>query len=316
MAGAAIVLSSCSVFSSPASSPDSSGSASGSSAPSSSASSSTAPTTAPKTSTAPSTTPLGAPVHISSDVVGDGSVVGIGMPLIIQFDRSINSARAFVKAATVTVNGRPAGGAWFFEKPYADEPMQAHYRPQSYWPAHSRVHVNLPVNRLSAGAGLSFANNLTLDYSIGASHVSIIDAQALTMKTYTDGKLVHENPVSLGASATPTFRGIKVVMEKNRNERMIGPGYNEIVPWSVRITSSGEFIHAAARNTNIGLASTSNGCTNLRTQDALWFFNYAVVGDLAIYNNAPGPTQPSWDGLGDWNLPWSVWTSGGLLHTT
>lgn len=81
------------------------------------------------------------------------------------------------------------------------------------------------------------------------------------MTVTSDGTVVHTMPVSLGSGDHPTFDGTKVVMEKDNPERMIStPGeayYNVLVPWSVRITNSGEFIHAASWNTgNIGSRNT------------------------------------------------------------
>jgi lipoprotein-anchoring transpeptidase ErfK/SrfK len=106
-------------------------------------------------------------------------------------------------------------------------------------------------------------------------------------------------------------------MEKDRVQHMVGPGYDVNVPWSVRITNSGEFIHAASWNGgNIGQRSTSHGCTNLREADAKSFFSFAQLGDVAVYTNTGGPTMPSWDGYGDWNLPWSTWQAGGELRTS
>lgn len=233
------------------------------------------------------------------------------MPLIVRFSRSPTSRTTFEQAAKVSVNGHDAAGAWFWEKVYAGQPVEAHYRPQLFWPAHSHVQVNLPVKGLSAGPGLSYADDLTLDYRIGASHRSIIDAHNLRMRVYSDGKLVRRFPVSLGAARTPTFQGIKIVMEKRNPQRMIGPGYNELVPFSVRVTLSGEFIHDAYWNTNIGRLSTSNGCTNLSKSDSQWFYKFAQIGDVAEYPNASAKTMPVWDGYGDWNLDWSTWRQGG-----
>ena len=92
--------------------------------------------------------------------------------------------------------------------------------------------------------------------------------------------------------------------------------YDVMVPWSVRITNSGEFIHAASWNTgNIGSRNTSHGCTNLDVGDAEWFYNFSIPGDVVEYPgaNKTGTMQPSWDGWGWWNMPWSEWTNGGLL---
>jgi len=233
------------------------------------------------------------------------------MPLIVNFSRSPTSRSAFEKAATVKVNGHDAGGAWFWEKVYAGQPVEAHYRPQEFWPAHSHIQVDLPVSGLSAGKGLTYANDLTLDYHIGASHISVIDAHALRMKVYSDGKLVKTVAVSLGKAKTPTQQGIKVVMDKRNPQRMIGPGYNELVPYSVRVTLDGEFIHDAFWNTNIGRISTSNGCTNLTKSASQWFYKFSRIGDVAQYPNAPGRTMPVWDGYGDWNLDWTTWQLGG-----
>lgn len=276
---------------------------------SSSSASGTASNATPSSSPS-STAKLGKPVNVAS-IIGDGTTWGVGMPLIVTFSRSPTSRAAFEKAATVTVNGKPAGGAWYWEKVYAGQPVQAHYRQDLYWPAHSHIKVNLPVKGLSAGKGLSYANDLTLDYRIGPSHISIIDAHALKMKVYSDGKLVKTLPVSLGAAKTPTQSGVKVVMDKKNPQRMIGPGYNELVPYSVRVTLDGEFIHDAYWNTNIGRISTSNGCTNLTKDDSIWYYHFARLGDVAQYPNAPGKAMPVWDGYGDWNLNWTSWRAGG-----
>jgi lipoprotein-anchoring transpeptidase ErfK/SrfK len=269
--------------------------------------SSSSSTTTPSTKATPKP---GKPVHIGSPI-GDGTTFGVGMPLIVNFSRSPTSRGAFEKAASVKVNGHDAGGAWFWEKVYAGQPVEAHYRPQEFWPAHSHIQVDLPMRGLSAGRGLTYANDLTLDYHIGASHISVIDAVGLRMKVYSDGKLVKTFPVSLGAAKTPTQQGIKVVMDKRNPQRMIGPGYNELVPYSVRVTLDGEFIHDAFWNTNIGRISTSHGCTNLTKSTSKWFYAFSRIGDVAQYPNAPGRTMPVWDGYGDWNVDWTTWQTGG-----
>jgi lipoprotein-anchoring transpeptidase ErfK/SrfK len=274
---------------------------------------------ASSSSSAPSAT--GQPVHVRL-YESDGSTYGVGMPIIAYLSATITDARAFAKATRVTVNGSPAQGAWYFEKSavYQGYPVEAHYRPQDYWPAHASIHLDLPVQGLTAGAGLAFDNSLTLDMSTGPANISRIDGGTERMVVTSDGQQVFDFPVSLGKASTPTFGGVKVVMEKDKVERMVSnaPGnvYDIQVPWSVRITDSGEFIHAASWNGgNIGQRSTSHGCTNLNETDAQHFFDFAQIGDVAVYTNTGGPTMPSWDGYGDWNLSWSTWQGGGLLPT-
>jgi len=110
------------------------------------------------------------------------------------------------------------------------------------------------------------------------------------------------------------------VMEKKNPQHMVSaPGepdpYSLNVPWSVRLTNSGEFVHAAAWNTgNIGARSTSHGCTNLTVDDAKWFYDFSMIGDVVTYSNTgTSSVVPSWDGLGDWNVSWSQWQAGNLL---
>ena len=255
---------------------------------------------------------------------------GVGFAVVLWFSVAPTDSRAFTKAASVTVNDGPANGAWYWQKSshtFANgmqAPIEALYRPQNYWPAHARIFVKLPLKGVSAGPGLAFDDNLTLNFSTGAAHISTVTSNPLQMTVTSDGKVVKKIQVSLGAAKTPTYSGVKAVMQKGEDipgtdtrkpdgiVHMTGPGYSEDVKWSTRITASGEYIHGAPWNTHIGQISTSNGCTNLQLDTAQWFYNFAQLGDVVIYN-IPSTTMPSWDGYGWWNLPWNDWKSGGLL---
>jgi len=273
--------------------------------------------------------PAGPPpktVRVTSDL-NDGDKVGVGQPIVLNFSPSPTDSSAFTKAVTVTVNGHPANGAWYWEKPYADQPIQAHYRERSYWPANATIQVKLPIGGRSAGKGLAYAGALTsVTFTTGDSHVSTVDYASRKLTVTSNGRVVGTFPVSLGAAATPTYNGIKVVMQKgedapgtdtlrpNGTVMMSGPGYsNDPVPWSVRITASGEYVHAAGWNTNIGVRDTSNGCTNLKPADGKWFYNFSLLGDVVQYSNTDGDPMNPLDGLGDWNIGWSQWTQGGQL---
>jgi lipoprotein-anchoring transpeptidase ErfK/SrfK len=121
--------------------------------------------------------------------------------------------------------------------------------------------------------------------------------------------LVGTLPVSLGSADWPTYSGVKVVEEFDRVQNMEGTP----VPWSVRVTNSGEFVHAASWNGRIGSANTSHGCTNLSVADAEWFYKFSQLGDVVTYPDAQGPRMKVWDGLGDWNVPWTEWRAGGVF---
>ncbi|GAA0576492.1 hypothetical protein GCM10010172_71590 [Paractinoplanes ferrugineus] len=275
-----------------------------------------APAAAPSSAAAPAT-PAGKPVHVRL-LEGDGTTWGVGMPIIAYLSKKITDAHAFTAASAVTVNGQPAGGAWFFQKSaiYPGYPLEAHYRTEKYWPAHAKIHLDLTTKGQPAGTGLVFDNSLSLDMNTGPANVSKVDGKTERMVVTSDGKPVFTFPVSLGKASTPTFGGTKVVMEKDKVQRMTGPGYDLKVPWSVRITNSGEFFHSASWNGgNIGQRSTSHGCANLNVGDAQKFFDFTQVGDVAVFTGTGGPTMPSWDGYGDWNLAWKTWKAGGALKT-
>jgi lipoprotein-anchoring transpeptidase ErfK/SrfK len=291
-----------------------------SSAPPSNVSSSTAPSSDESASTAPSPTAKPVPVHVSL-LESDGGTFGVGMPIIAYFTKTISDSSAFLKATTVKIDGQPAAGAWYFEKSARPgNPLEAHYRLQGHWPAHTQLQMDMPVEGLSGGGNFVFQNSLTLSMAIGADHSSTVDAATLRMQVFADGKLVKTMPVSLGKASTPTYNGVKVVMERDKVQHMVGTPddpYSLLVPWSVRMTNSGEFIHSASWNGgNIGSRSTSNGCTNLNTADAQWFYNFAVIGDVVTYVNTNGGPMPTWDGYGDWNLAWSTWKAGGIVQSS
>jgi lipoprotein-anchoring transpeptidase ErfK/SrfK len=286
----------------------------GTAAPGSTSASSSAPS-----SPAAPPTPKGDPVHVSL-FEGDGSTYGVGMPIIVYFDTKVTDATAFDKFVQVTVNGQPANGAWYFEPPQRSEAaLEAHYRLPQYWPAHAAIHLDMNLKDKSAGPGLYFDNDLTLDMNTGAAQVGTVDGSADTMTLTADGQPVRTLQVSLGAAKTPTYLGTKLVMAKSNPERMKSdPGdpepYDVLVPWSVRVTNSGEFIHDASWNGQIGSANTSHGCTNLSPADSQWYYNWSQIGDPVTYTNTgTGQVVPEDDGWGDWNVDWPTWSQGGQL---
>ena len=207
------------------------------------------------------------------------------------------------------MNGQPEQGAWYFEYSAANAgyPVEGHFRLQNYWPAHAKVHIDIPAKGLSAGKGLSFDDSLTSDWNTGPRNVSTVDDSTHRMTVTSDGHTYGTFPVSLGASNTPTARGIKVIMEKGRSICMRGPGYYECgVKYTQRLTYGGEYLHSAPWNIshiNSGVDS-SNGCTNLLPTDAQRLYGFLNIGDVVIYPNANGPAMSLGAGYGDWNVDW------------
>jgi lipoprotein-anchoring transpeptidase ErfK/SrfK len=287
-------------------------------------------TAAPTDSATPQATPV--PVRVKL-FIADGAHFGVGMPIIAFFSQKITNGAALAEATKVTVNGEPIEGGWFFETSAADKdfPVEAHWRPKDYWPAHSAIHMDLPIKGLSGGPvkgqpgkEFVFNNSLTSDFTTGEKNIVTVDDATHKLTVMSDGKLWGTFPVSLGANETPTARGVKVIMEKGESICMSGqppngPAYHECgVKWTQRLTYGGEYLHAAPWNTaniNAGIDS-SNGCTNLHTADAKKLYDFLRIGDVVDFPNANGPRMQLGEGYGDWNVPWSMWQTGGLVPTT
>ena len=262
------------------------------------------------------------PVHIKT-LNADGAQYGVGMPVIAFFSKKIKSGKALQDATKVTVDGHPLAGAWYFEYSsyYKGYPIEAHWRPEHYWPAHSRVHVNIPAKGLSAGGNLAYDDSLTLDFFIGAQNIGVVDNTTHRLVVTSDGHKKFDVPVSLGATSTPTRHGIKVIMEKLPTVCMhdiAGTYYECGIKKDQRLTYDGEYLHSAPWNvSNIQHGvNSSNGCTNLLPDDATKLYSFLEVGDVIVYPNANGKAMQLGDGYGDWNVDWNVWQTGGLVSTT
>ena len=283
----------------------------------------TTTTTAPSSASASSSSKPAKPkkpVHIKLLNL-DGSTYGVGMPLIAFFSRRIHDAKPLQQITKATVNGKPIKGAWYFETSsyYKGYPIEAHFRPQNFWPAHSRIFIKIPAKGVSAGKNLAYDDSLTSEWTTGPRNIGVVDDSTHKLTITSDGKHWGTFPVSLGASKTPTARGTKVIMEKGVSICMSGPGYHECgVKFTQRLTYGGEYLHSAPWNVdNIhhGVDS-SNGCTNLLPNDAQKLYGFLRVGDVIEYPNANGPQMQLGMGYGDWNIDWSIWQTGGLVSTT
>ena len=92
------------------------------------------------------------------------------------------------------------------------------------------------------------------------------------------------------------------------------PDYYKLdVPYALRVTWSGEFVHAAPWSTaNQGLANVSHGCVGMSLSNAIWLFNLTTVGDVVKVINSPRTLEPG-NGYTDWNVPWKQWRKGSAL---
>ena len=163
----------------------------------------------------------------------------------------------------------------------------------------------------------------TIRFSVGERRVSVVDVRTHRMKVTSGGRTLRVLPVSTGRERYPTTNGVHFVLEKNQVKVMDsstvgiprnGPGgYYQRVAWSVRISNSGEFVHAAPWSTGSqGSANVSHGCVNLSTANAAWFFGQTRRGDVVEVRGSPKRPGSSF-GVADWNMSWSRWLAGSAL---
>ena len=247
----------------------------------------------------------------------DGETVGVGLPIGVWFNEPVADRAAVERRLQVSSSKRVTGAwHWFNDR-------EVHYRPRSYWPAGAKVTVAARLAGTDAGGGLWGVADRTVSFRIGERRVSVVDVRTHRMKVTSGGKTLRVLPVSTGREKYPTTNGVHFVIEKNAVKLMdsstVGiprnspAGYYQKVGWSVRISNSGEFVHAAPWSTGSqGRANVSHGCVNLSTANAAWYFGLTRRGDVVEVRGSPKRPGASF-GVADWNMSWSRWLAGSAL---
>ncbi len=249
-----------------------------------------------------------------------GSEVGVGMPIIVRFNKPV-SDRAAVEAGLLVSSRKPIDGAWSW---ISD--TEVHYRPEKYWPNNDKVTLDVALRGVQAGKNTWSMENRTITFKTPAAMVSTVDVARHVMTVRRNGEVLRVVPITSGKAGFLTRDGIKVVLEKHvlkvMDSATVGipkgdPDYYHLdVPYALRVTWSGEFVHAAPWSTaNQGLANVSHGCVGMSLSNAIWFFNLTHVGDVIKVVNSPRTLEPG-NGYTDWNVPWKKWLKGSALQDT
>jgi lipoprotein-anchoring transpeptidase ErfK/SrfK len=258
------------------------------------------------------------PETLSTPSIGplDGTVVGVGMPIRVWFDEPV-ADKAAVESHLLVTSTTPTDGVWNW---FSDS--EVHFRPSAYWPANIDVTLDANLYGVDFGNGIWGEKNRTVSFSIGAKHVSIADAGSHTMQVFDGDQLVQTFPISAGSPDNPSYNGPHVVTEMNRDRIMDSStygvpvdspeGYRTPVEYAVRISDSGEFVHAAPWSVaQQGNTNVSHGCINMSTENAAWFFNFTQPGDVVeIRNSSAGDLRSD---IYDWTIPWAEWQAGSAL---
>ncbi|TDD42226.1 hypothetical protein E1286_31200 [Nonomuraea terrae] len=262
------------------------------------------------------TRPLPRTFRVAATTPLPGETVGIGMPIILDFDRAVPDRAAVERALEVTA-ARPVEGAWRW---VGD--TRVVYRPRAYWAPRQTVTVTAHLAGLRAG-GLYGGADTTFSFTVGRHQISTVDTKTHQMVVTRDGEPVQRMPISAGMATTreyTTTSGVHLTMEKGNPVRMISPGreegepgyYDLMIDHAVRISDSGEYVHAKDNVWAQGRENVSHGCVNAGPGRAAWFYENSLRGDPVVITGTDRPL--AWDnGWGFWQLSWEKWRQGSAL---
>jgi len=261
------------------------------------------------------------------NLLQNGATYGVGMVIVAHFDEPITDKASAERHLKVTTNPI-VQGSWY----WVDD-QNAHWRPEKYYAPGTSVTVNANIYGTPLGDGLYGEEDQQVSFKIGDAHISVADDTTKQVSVFDNGKLVRTMPTSMGKGGTETIAGttfsfwtppgVYTVMDKANpvimdsstyglptNSRL---GYRETIPYATKISTDGIYLHQlnattwAQGNTNV-----SHGCLNLNSENAAWFFNFAVPGDVVEVKNTGGPGLTIKQN-GDWSVPWDQWRKGSAL---
>jgi lipoprotein-anchoring transpeptidase ErfK/SrfK len=245
-------------------------------------------------------------------------VVGVGMPVIVQFDIPVHNKRAFEKHMTVTADPVTAG-TWHW---VSDQ--EVHWRPKHYWQAGTKVHVDVNVNGVSAGNGIYGQLSRHVDFTVGRSVIMKANLASDEMKVLINGSLARTIPITGGKAGFETRSGIKLIVEKFYVKQMdsatvgIQPGSPEYynipdVYYAQRVTFSGEFLHAAPWSVYAqGAYNVSHGCVGMSTENAAWLYGITHRGDPVVVSGTSRGLEEN-NGWTDWDQSFKEYKQASAL---
>ncbi len=214
-----------------------------------------------------------------------GEKVGVGMPIIVTFDRAIAN-RALVEKALEVKSDKDDVGAWHWT---SDE--QVVFRTQKYWQPHQNLTFTAHIAGVRGLRGVYGTTDVTKSFKIGASNITVANGKTHYMKVDHDG-VVKTFPISLGMGGTreyTTTSGIHLTKEKATMVHMTAPGrkpgdagyYAEDIPLAVRISDRGEYVHQSpGEYYALGHSNVSHGCVRTSPTGARYFYDLAQRGDV------------------------------------
>jgi lipoprotein-anchoring transpeptidase ErfK/SrfK len=264
----------------------------------------------------------------------NGATYGVAIVPVVHFDEPITNKAAAQKALLVTTTPSVAG-AWYWT-----DNQNAHYRPQGYWPAGTKVTVTAKVYGQNLGSGLYGEADKSLSFTIGRKQVTVATdtAPASVNKVLVynaAGTVIKSMNTSMGKHSGVevggnwinfyTLDGTYTVLAHEQPARMCSASYGlpadgpggypcESIYNATKISTDGIYLHQL--NTTVYAQDhgddVSHGCLNLNKDNSAWFYAHSIIGDPVVIHGAKGaPKLAEWEG-GDWSIPWSTWSKGGI----
>lgn len=255
-------------------------------------------------------------MHAQSNV-GDGDTYGVAQPITLSFEQPVQDKAAVEKALSVETS-KPTKGSWA----WLDNDTSVHWRPKEYWKPHTDVHVEAKLYGVQMGDGVWGESDLTVDFSIGDQQVIKGNTQTHQLSMYRNGEKLATYPVSYGASSDPrrvTRSGTHVVMAEHEQFSMSNAQFDYhdvVVPWAIRISNNGEFIHGYAPTIGVqGEQNVSHGCVNMAPANAHKLVQFAQIGDPVEITGSSQALGPQDGAYYDWTIDWQKWQSLSALES-
>lgn len=265
--------------------------------------------------------PQGPPMLLDSIAPVSGTTVGVAMPISIVFSDPVKtSARAGVEKHLRLTTSVPVTGAWhWFGSQRVD------FRPRGFWKSGTTVSLVAALDHVGDGYGRYGTHSYTRSFTIGADVRTRIDVIRHTTVVTRDGRVLRVMPSDAGNPQFPSWDGTMAVVEKSTTVRMTScsvqitcdkknPNFYDIVlPWDVRLTSSGTFVHYSTGDPYPGHSYGSHGCVHLSYANAEWYYNLSKQGDPITITGSPRGKAAGDNGYADYDVPWSQWLAGSGL---
>jgi lipoprotein-anchoring transpeptidase ErfK/SrfK len=259
--------------------------------------------------------------------LADGATYGVGVVIVAHFDEPITDKAEAERRLTVTTSPATVG-SWN----WIDD-QNAHWRPEHYYAPRTTVIVDAKIYGISLAQGVFGQQDEHLEFTIGESHVSVADDRTHQVSVYRNGTMERTMPTSMGMGGTQqvdgrtlsfwTPPGVYTVLDKGnpvvmdsstfglpKNSRL---GYRETINYATRISTDGIYLHQLdATVWAQGNTDTSHGCLNLNGDNAKWFYDFSIPGDVVEVRNTGGPPLTLAQN-GDWTVPWDQWRKGSAL---